>query len=276
MNALRNFVLCISVLSLLSSAYGGSIFDNDSGDFLWSNPTNWDEDTLPTATAIIGVEHCILDTAVSLSGVDTRVDTELQVNSGGSLTMLAGNIHPGYNSDGLVVINEGGSITTVTTTIGVLGGVKGTLQVEDGGTMNTTAHTFLGSALGGSGTVQMNGGLYDCGGQFRVGWGTPAGQVNLDDGEIQIAGTAGTANFLLIGPGSNVDIEKGTILIENYDFSGFVGLYSDGRLTAYDGTGIVKHHYDGTNTLIWAEVPEPATMLLFGIGGLLTIRRKNK
>lgn len=276
MSACKIVISCLLVLSLVSGVYGGAVFDNDSGDFMWSNPANWDEDTLPTATAVIGVAHCVLDTPVSLTGIDTRVDTELQVNSGGSLTMLAGHIHPGYNANGLVVINDGGSVKTVTTTIGVQGGVSGELRVEAGGTMTTIAHTFLGSSFGGSGKVQMNGGLYDCGGQFRVGWGAPAGQVNVDGGQIQIAGTPSAGYYLLIGPGSNVDIEGGTILVEGFDYTGFVGLYGDGRLTAYDGAGTVKCNYDGTNTLIWAEIPEPATMLLLGVGGLFTLRRKNR
>ncbi len=249
-------VLYWFLIFLITCGAFANTFDNDSGDFLWSNPANWQDDTLPTLTALIGIDHCILDTAVTLSGIDTRVDTELHINSGGSLTMTSGHIHPGYNSNGLVVVNDDAAITAVTATIGVLGGVNGELRIEEGGMVTTTSHTFLGSNMGGSGTVQMNGGIYDCGGQFRVGWGTPAGQVNVDGGQIQIAGTPGTTNFLLIGPGSNVDIQGGSILIEGYDFSGYVGLYDDGRLTAYDGAGVVKFIYNGVDTIIWAEVSQ--------------------
>ena len=50
---------------------------------------------------------------------------------------------------------------------------------------------------------------------------------------------------------------------------------ASGLITGYDGAGTASAVFDGVNTTVSA-IPEPATMVLLGLGGLLSLRRRRQ
>ena len=50
-----------------------------------------------------------------------------------------------------------------------------------------------------------------------------------------------------------------------------------GLITGYDGAGTVEVSYDaGCDLTTVTAIPEPATMVLLGLGGLLSLRRRQQ
>ncbi len=165
-----------------------------------------------------------------------------------------------------MTVADGGSLTADNVYLG-WGQPGGVLHME-GGLLNVNAQISVGGNGGGStGLIDMTGGVIDTGTLFiDNGSNSVSGQVNLAGGTIY-------AN-LSVGANGRLDISGGTFVWEGFDFSGINGLNTwNNWIDAYGGTGTLVATYDGLNTTITA-IPEPATMLLLGLGGLLIRRRR--
>jgi len=173
-------------------------------------------------------------------------------------------------------------------------------------TINAGAHLKIYNSLalghlGGNGVDNVNGTLYSeklqlaqgtgsvstinigDGSSYYVGWwGTNVGMEGI--GNINLDGTGLFATYnsaagLLMNSNGHIDIEAGYVAVAG-DFQAVLqGYINNGWITAYDGTGIVNDAYfDSVNgwTTITATIPEPATMLMLGLGGLLMGKRKKR
>lgn len=265
-------LICISLVLFVSSvAFGGGNFDFGGGpDTLWSTAANWNGDVVPVAADAIGIGgpygNCVsaaypvkIDGTVAAVGADMRfggtenwlsitggtLDVEDIIGQGGiSHTLMSGGAvtcgsiwggqMPGWN----MATSQEWVMTGGTVTITSIGGGEGIYASRDG------------SASDGVLDFDIQGGTIDATGTL-VGFGLTMG-------------TGGTMNINTGGVLKIIDTATARAAIE-----GWVG---SGQIT---GDGVVGNAWwsDNGDGTLDVTVPEPATMLLLGLGGLL-IRRK--
>lgn len=280
---LEDSVMCkkmmlVVVLVLTFSVTATSVdfwWDESSTDGLWSDGSKWNQGgAIPGLNDGAGING-------GVSVIDNTVAAEAWTVRGPGWTGNSG-LEPVLNI-------TGGSLTTMRDlSFGMYGG---------SGTMNVTTDTgipdidiggnlHVGGPSGGStGVLNMYGGTLDIGntdgvdsGLLFVPWAAANhGVVNLYGGTITAHADNQWATALQINGDGYVNITEGSLVLKG-DFRFFAtapGWYVDtGALRAYDGAGEILYDFDGTWTTFTA-VPEPATMMLIGLGGLL-IRRKRK
>lgn len=184
-------------------------------------------------------------------------------------------------------------------TIGALDGQTVALDVQNGSNLYIKYEFLPGYAPNTNATLNLDGTAY-CeafntglgagstttiniadGGNFMVGWWGAYVGINSSV-NINLDGTAyfGTYNFnqgLVMNGNGHIDIEAGHIAVSGNFVDQLNGYRDNGWITAYDGIGIVNdafvNEYDWT--IMTATIPEPATMLILSVGGLLiSIRKK--
>lgn len=248
-------LLVVGVLGLASSAYAGNEFNwtNGTANQLWNTPGNWDQGIVPT-NAVGG------EAQIDMTGPNGCI-----VNANGN----AAQVLLGKFADGEMTVNAGATFT-VDSWVSYLGhnaGNTGTLNMN-GGTWLQDGMTF---AVGeqGHGILNMNDGLIDITNNkaLVVADAGGSGVVNLDGGTI-------IADWFTIRTDQGyINITEGTLIVRNItDVSGFI---ANGWIEGYGGAGEV-HHDTTTNpgmTTVWAT-PEPASLALLALGGLVGLRRR--
>lgn len=280
MKSTKMFCVVAAVVLMTGVSYAADAWwdaDNKPGtDGMWSTASNWWTNADggmpaggPNGDFMVGFNHsnlvvCTLNTAVSVN--------QIKLAEGGV----------GY----LKIVN-GGSLTTKLNEwsgIGFGAGGQGTLEI-DGGSFTTVGdggHLWIGGDAGNGavGTVIVKGGgtmtvgQGGGGAQFGLGWSGGTGNALIEDGLLWIANWH---DSLSITAGSNMNITGGTVRIKGYRLDGINAMVGDGRITGYGfaDTSHVLVNWDAAKeeTVITA-IPEPMTMLLFGLGGLALIKRK--
>lgn len=255
---------CFAILLLVLTpglALADTVWLNSLGDQDYANAANWNN----------GVPG-VVDGAVA------------QINPGAAGPIVNSAANPytwgysiGHTGAGTaeMTVNAGADLTSSWFGLGWsdgggAGDADGILNV-DGGVLTVYDDFLVGADGNGNGTINMTNGIIYTN-RLWVGNFGGVGQINLDAGIIALVVAGGG---IALNPGSNIDLELGELHHYGDAVAGFNGLIGSGLITAYDGTGIAVAEYvaDGDYTRVYA-VPEPTTMMLLGLGGILLRRKK--
>lgn len=257
----RVSVVClVAVLVMASVASAGTVW-NPAGNTVtpgsqaWGDVDNW-TNGLPTAAdkAVFNVPGAA-EAQVSGSFSDMQI-VQGDGNDGGTLRIL-----------------DGGTLTTKVAWSAVGYNNVAHAIVDAGGTYHFGQHAWIGLNAGGVGTLDISGNVR-VDGMLGLGWGGGQGFINVKDGGIldlnQMHGDGATS----VKNGSILNIETGGQILLPGDYTGAINKYIANGLMASNGViGDVNIDVSSGNTVLTA-VPEPATMLLLGLGGLLLRKRR--
>lgn len=271
------FLASVPTASAAFITWTGAALDND-----FDNPDNWNGGVMPVANTdgmIFNTDQdntyrAIIDDSISYSSnkacyigaFGTASSSAVVDVTGGSWSqnyILMGNSDyaSGGTFYGTGVFNMSGGTVTVSGQFIVGGGTGGT-------------------SGGGGGVLNMTGGTLNVGAFLIAHYGAVGdykeGYVHLDGGLITASTNFG---FGIGGAVSSerayMDITEGVFKFLNADKTAWIQNYiNGGYITAYDGAGELHLEYDGTDTVLWATIPEPATCILFGLGGFLSLRKR--
>jgi glycoprotein endo-alpha-1,2-mannosidase len=234
----RIFLGFMLLLSSVCSAW--SVEDNwtnAAGDRLWRTATNW-SDGIPTIDDKAGIRNSEKPGPIIDSNT-TALANQVVVGDWGS------------TSDTLEM--TGGSLTTSGQYAWFIFGYyavnNGTFNIS-AGSVNVADNFFVG--FDGTGTMNMTGGSISVTGTFGIAQHSGStGTVHLDGGTI-------SCGWLNITLGGKLDIEEGTLLI-NDDARTTINTYvTNGWITAYGGARTVNIDFGTINpgkTTIYAGAP---------------------
>ena len=141
--------------------------------------------------------------------------------------------------------------------------------IMSGGSIYSADDVIVADGSGSTGLLDMTGGYIRADGDFKVGSGdaTASAIVLLHGGIIS------TGNLSFDTDCGSMDITYGTLLLDGDEATEVSDLVTGGYITAFGGSGSVVVNYAADVTTVTA-VPEPVTIALLGLGGLLIRRRR--
>jgi hypothetical protein len=254
-------VLVCAFVAVLPSVGNAAIFSWFGGNGAWENGANWDQagaipDDQAQVNQVSGI--CTISSAqkcfVSLIGFGVAgLSPTLDIQANGSLTqkdteMIIGIAGGGPTAPGIV--NVEGTATLASLRIGGEGTNNYGFMNINGGNVTVTAFgTYIGTRWD-----NLNTGI---------------GTVNISNGGVfTINGMSAQGKPFVINTGSSVNLFGSTAVFKaNGDWVEYMqGLIDAGKITGRTEAVLMNDGY----TYV---VPEPMTMVLLGLGGLL-IRRK--
>ncbi len=258
---MRKAIVAFASLVLLSLVFlttlAGSalaedlLWTNGSGNGLWTTANNWSSNHVPSDYDKVQINS--LPGPLISDGMGAVCQwLVLSDGASGVLSMTGGTliIFDVISDDCWFIIANNSSDT-------------GTFTL-DGGEVITGPGGDVFVGYKGQGTIHMKGGTFGIGGLLGIGYcdtgtATGRGYVYLDGGTItaadfQMASPAGCTGLL--------DISSGALIVDGDKTSLVTGYIADGRIIAYDGTGIVAVDYGITNpgktTVKWLIDPQKA------------------
>lgn len=257
-------VALLLVVSLVGSAAADTVWTGAGADDEWDNPFNWDTGVPPA----VGSGNTIL-----AEGNDAGND---YIHMATTATVDGEVFGPEW---GMHLDIDGGSLTQINPVGFVFGGIGETSVIDVRNNGYLQAHNLL---VGWSWWYETPGtslNVYDTSTVKMTDWFWTGGRVSLYDGTIDING----AMNLLYNALSYVDIYDGELIIRNRfpdearDLAAEAAAwYADGYLKAFGGAGIINIDTESiaNGVVITGELPEPATLMLLGLGGLMTLRKR--
>lgn len=259
--------LTASLAGSASAASVASIWQRNTGDGpgLWSDSANWD--------AVGGVP--VADTTVVRTAKNAALLAEMQVT--GDQTIGLGLRH-GYNDvvttqGPLLRIMNGGTLSQAGGTRVYLAYTSNAdMTIDAGGAATFTHRLYVGQGLGTTANLDISGTLNVLNNNLYVG-NDGIGLISVLDGGVLNLGAPGRLLFTGAA-GSRLDLfDTGKIV-----FAGSVRGGANGLLPSIYGDGLlgnVETNYDaGLDVTTITVIPEPATMILLGLGGLLIRKRR--
>jgi hypothetical protein len=239
-------------------------FGNAAGDGgLWTTGANWWRGSPPGPADGNGAGHDAWDATLRVN--DTMGTVRANSLYVGDWGPGAGTAYFSMDS-GLLILDE-------ELMIGYRGYASGS-WTDGEGVEHTWSNWGHGSATIHDGIVsvgsELDPNILGIGSTDFGGYGG-VGELLIEGGIIRARDLVfGVIDPLIPGTALSVDITDGQLLLLG-DISSL-----DPRVTAFGGVGILHFDYEMTSsgyTTVWAEIPEPATVLLLGLGGL-AFRRK--
>jgi glycoprotein endo-alpha-1,2-mannosidase len=232
-----SFVL--SAVSACPTLAADLIWDNNSNDGLWRTAVNWSLDRVPDNTLpnvdkakINSVPGPLIDAGTAAKAAYIACgDGGGLVGAIGELNMTGGTLDISSASDSWTILGYG-----------LLD--EGTFTI-DGGTITTTNRVFVG--FGGQGTLNMNGGTFNIGGAFGIGYGAGSGIVHLNGGTINVTGTA---EFYINPNGlSGIDMAGGTFIMAGDRTEEINDYIDEGLITSAAGPDSISVIYNSGKTI---------------------------
>jgi hypothetical protein len=271
----RIFVVVVLLLALVNIASAATIWWSGPGQSGgppwgydpapsqdWSDAANWITWPPPSYTPTHVVPTAADRVELNTTGYTTQVYTGTDA--------VCSNMSVGYSGSHTLIVSGGTLTVGGFTEIGGGIGDEGVMNVQGGVTSIGGNFAIGGPGLpqwswpGGNGTLNMSNGSIGVTGALQIGINAGTGHVTIDGGIITAASLAMAANGLLTVSDDGMVVLPGdqTVLVGGYISSGWISGQAN-YMTSGEYVG---------NTLI--TIPEPVTLFLMGVGGLMISRRR--
>jgi len=264
------YLVCLVLLLGVAGSASAQTYHWWTGavDNAWNDPGNWDCGLVPDQATLVS------DAFINLDGVPCVIDGTQPCANSQWLTVS-------FDTPAQLDIVAGGQMGTTIWGPGEMfvgahpsgaNTANGVVNIDGVGTVARPEGLRIGIGPDpGAGTVNVTGGA-----EFISGhWGTRIGSrgtVNLIDGTMTVEGNAGTEGMTIL-PGGLLDICGSSVLYLSTDVTADVDAWVASGVMTGDGiVGNLIRTFDGEWTVV--QLPEPATMMLLGLGGLLLRRRR--
>lgn len=296
--SLITFIIVLFVLA--GSASAASTIWTGTNSSAWDDAGNWSAG-IPTALLEARIDDASVPNFLTIQAGDDAQCERLTVRisgqvymTGGSVTMngASGRWRVGWRSgdDSYMEVTGGTINTNYTLQMCEDLGAAGILIFENA-TANIGRGIDVGTSTGGTATFTMNSGTFTAAnngdiyssqvgaaGTLNMNGGLLALQALLtvrDGGVVNLGGGSIEATGLSLSSSGNMDITQGLLLLSGDHQSAVEGYILSSQLMGYGDPGNVQYYFDDYTTSVWA-VPEPATFILLGIGGLFIRRLRRK